>query len=163
MTVFRKFLGVAMCTAIAMTAATQGAWARDLPAQGLSRQDILEWLQKHGYKATRHDDSLKENIITTSFGGVSWDIYVYACTGEYCKSIQFAAGWSGAPVTVAQVNDWNSTKRYLRAYKNDAGLWAEYDIDIAGGTWEQLDHSLDRWNGMVATFKQFETNGVVPK
>jgi len=55
MTTFRKFLSVAIYAAVAVAAGTQGAWARDLPAQGLSRQDILEWLQKHGYKATRHD------------------------------------------------------------------------------------------------------------
>jgi hypothetical protein len=131
-----------------------------LPANGLTRSDIVNWLQRQGYKATiEHDEIAKDDYIAASSQGVNWGIYVYACdTAGTCKSIQYSVGWSGTTdITHDKLNDWNRDKRYLRAYANEKGdVFAEYDIDVTpGGTWGLLDHTLSRWESQMAAFKTF--------
>lgn len=132
------------------------AHARDLPAGGLTRTELAQWLQGHGYKAQIHDDSNGISIVTSASDGVNWDIYFFVCNDvQRCGSIQYAAGWTGVTVADDALNSWNRTKRYIRAYQGEKGsIWGEYDIDISpGGTWEQLDKSLDRWTDALPTYK----------
>ncbi|MBR7619131.1 YbjN domain-containing protein [Phenylobacterium sp. 20VBR1] len=131
------------------------ASARDLPAGGLTRAEIAQWLQGHGYKAKIHDDSSGTSIVTSASDGLNWDIYVYECNGAgRCPDLQYAAGWSGVTVADDTLNTWNRDNRYIRAYQGEKGsVWGEFDVDISpGGTWEQLDKTLDRWTGALPLF-----------
>lgn len=157
-----RHLGLAAAAAVGMWLASLGgapASARDLPAAGVTRQEIAAWLTAHGHKAVQHADSNGEQIVSSADGGVNFDIYFFICSpAGRCKSIQYAAGWSGMPaIDVQKLNDWNTTKRYIRAYhKPNDVVWGEYDVDLMGpGGGDQLDKSWDRWTTSLATFKTF--------
>ncbi len=153
-----KFLGASLL--VLALAAPLGAEARDLPAGGLTRDQVATWLRSKGYSATvEHDNTAQDDYILSKSNDVSWGIYFYACkTTGACTSIQYSAGWDDATnVTDDELNIWNRDKRFIRAYHNTGGsVFGEYDIDIApGGTWEQLDYTLDRWNSQLKNFKTF--------
>jgi putative sensory transduction regulator len=135
------------------------ARASDLPSGGLTRQDVVSWLGKHGYQASiRHDNTANDDFVGAVVKGINFGVWFYSCdNGGRCKDLQYSAGWSGTKIPLDKVNEWNRDKRYLRAYFARAGgLFAEYDIDISpGGTWEQLDHSLDRWVDQIGDFKTY--------
>jgi hypothetical protein len=141
----------------AMVAAGAAA-SRELPAGGLTRQEVAAWLQAQGQTATIHPDSAGEIIVTSASGGVNWDIYFYRCTAGRCTDIQYAAGWTEiASMSVEKINQWNHDKRYIRAYfgpKNS--VWGEYDVVVSpGGSWEQLNASLRDWNEAILRFKTY--------
>ena len=149
-----KFQIIVAAAALALAAGPVAA--RDLPAGGLTRPEVAAWLQQHGLQAKIHDDSSGESIVSSTVGGVNFDIYFFACNADRCGSIQYAAGWTPlAAATPAAVALWNQKHRYARSYLDDHNnLWGEYDVDISpGGTWEQMDKSLDRWGSVIADFK----------
>lgn len=149
----------AALSAAVLLAAPGAANARDLPSGGLTRQDVVTWLGQHGYQASvQHDNTANDDFVGAQVKGVNFGVWFYTCdNGGRCKSLQYSAGWSGTKIPLDKVNDWNRDKRYLRAYFARAGgLFAEYDIDIIpGGTWEQLDFSLDRWSDRISDFKSY--------
>jgi len=144
--------------ALVLTLGAFPASARDLPANGLSRSDVVSWLQSKGYQANiQHDEIAKDDYVASASGGVNWGVYFYGCEGGVCKDIQYSAGWGKANIDVNKINSWNRDQRYIRAYNNDStDVFGEYDVDVSpGGTWEQLDHSLTRWNDQLAVFKTY--------
>jgi hypothetical protein len=153
-----KHLFIAGAAALALLTTAGTAGARDLPSGGVTRQDVANWLQQHGLKAQIHNDDNGESIVSSGTSGVNFDVYFYACESGRCGSIQFAAGWTPlAKATQDNVNSWNRDKRYVRAYLDKHNnLWGEYDIDVnPGGTWEQMDQGLTRWDSAVSEFKNY--------
>ena len=138
------------------------AFADDLPAGRLTREEVMNWLQAKGYKASiKYDETAKDNYVDTTSQDVNWNIYFYSCENNRCKSIQYAAGWSDSPINDATLNTWNRTKRYIRAYHNSsASVYGEYDIDVQpGGTWENLNQTLTRWESALTNFKDLIAKG----
>ena len=135
------------------------AYARDLPQKGLTRELVASWLKGRGYPAEIKTDSTSgDSYVSTSANGVTFGIYFYGCEGDVCPDIQYSAGWSDAStITSDKLNDWNRDHRYVRAYLSKAGAaFGEYDVDVApGGSWEQLNHSLDRWIQVLPDLKAF--------
>jgi len=152
-------------TALAATAAlgwsvlgAGAALAGDLPAGGLTREEAAHWLTSHGHAANLHADASGIMIVSSSSGGVNWDLYFYDCTGGRCTAIQYAAGWTlRAGLDAAKLNLWNKDHRYIRAYFDPKeNVFGEYDVDVSpGGSWEQLDESLRTWEIQIAKFKSY--------
>jgi hypothetical protein len=155
----KKSMGAgAACLAVILTLGTIPASARDLPANGLSRSDVVSWLQSKGYQASiQHDAIAQDDYVASASGGVNWGVYFYGCDGGVCKDIQYSAGWGKANIDVNKINSWNRDQRYIRAYNNEGGdVFGEYDVDVSpGGSWEQLDHSLTRWDEQLVEFKKY--------
>lgn len=154
-----KFL---LAAAAACLLCAGGAQARDLPYGGMTATEIADWLRSKGLTAQVKPDQTTpgDQIVSSSADGINWDIYLYACDGSgdarRCKTIQYASGWSSPKdFSLTKVNEWDKQQRYARAYMDEKGnAWAEYDVDIfPGGTYEQLDHSLERWRSVVSTYK----------
>jgi len=150
---------VAALLFLTLSVETSPAQARDLPANGMTREQIASWLRGRGYAAEIKTDSTSGDIyVASTVGGVNFGIYLYGCDGDVCPDLQYSAGWSGLnSVTSDQLNNWNRDNRYVRAYiSKDGGVFGEYDVDIAaGGTWEQLNHSLDRWADVLGAYGKF--------
>jgi hypothetical protein len=149
---------------LAVVLSAQPVAARDVPVGGMTAQDVATWLQAAGYSATVKPDPTTpgDQIISSTISGTNYDIYMYACTSGRCRSLQYAAGWNiGAGDSsgiTAKILSWNREKRYIRAYLSESGksYWGEYDIDIyPGGTYELLDHSLERWGSVISDFKTY--------
>lgn len=158
--IMRKFLAaITVCLALAVVLASTPVYARDLPAKGLTREIVASWLKGRGYSAEIKADSTSGDLyVATSANGVNFGVYFYGCTDDVCPDIQYSAGWSDAStITTDKLNEWNRDNRYCRAYLSKAGgVFGEYDVDVApGGSWEQLDHSLDRYVEVLSNFKTF--------
>jgi hypothetical protein len=146
---------------VVLLAGIGGAYARDLPSGGLSNQDVVGWLTQHG-DAASISAFQGATMIDARFPGIPADlpgeIDMYECNDKGCPELQYYQVFrGGSDITLDKVNEWNKLHRYLRAYLKPSGtVEAEYDVDISpGGTWEQLDHSLDRWNDELSKFRAF--------
>lgn len=149
--------GLAFALALVIAGAAAPAWAAtDLPSGGVTRQEVADWLTRSGHSAKVSTLSTGSRVVSSSIGGVNFDIYFYSCTGERCRGLQYAAGWSGMESTeLDTINSFTRDNRYLRVYKSGGSVWAEYDIDVApGATWEQLDDSLALANDLFTRFKK---------
>jgi hypothetical protein len=109
--------------------------------------------------ATASKDSHGDPIVKIKSKGNSWVIYFYGCSkGASCASVQFYYGFTATTKpTPAQINDWNKTKRWARAYiddENDPNI--VQDINLAGGVARpNFDASLSRWTDTIGDFKAF--------
>jgi hypothetical protein len=95
-------------------------------------------------------------IVRSRVSEINFDVYFFDCTDNRCGAIQFAAGWSNSSASEARINEWNTTKRYLRVYsKPGKAIWAEQDVLVTRSTTENLDDCLALWPKMIVQFKTF--------
>ena len=150
-----KYSGFAAVLAIALLTAAP-ALAGPVAAQGVTREEIVALMSADGLPARIDKDSKGNVIVKSQFAGINFDVYFYDCEADRCRSIQFAAGWSNSHASAARINEWNTTKRYLRVYsKPGRVLWAEQDAVVSRGTTENIDDALTWWERMITQFKTF--------
>jgi hypothetical protein len=159
---YGKALG-GLAAAVGLILVGAPAVARDLPTGGMTATEIASWLIGKGYPAQVKPDPTTpgDQIVSTTVDGGGVDIYLYDCHGQgdarRCTSMQYAAGFSAnSSSNLENVNAWNRTKRYIKAYLTNGGsLYGEYDLDISpGGTYEMLEDELDNWRRNIVTFRQ---------
>ncbi|MCK9258460.1 MAG: YbjN domain-containing protein [Azoarcus sp.] len=89
--------------------------------------------------------------------GTKYGIYFYGCRkGRDCDDIQFSAGWSGAKVSLEEINRWNLQKRYGKAYLDrdgDPRLEMVVNIDY-GVSVKNLEDSFNWWMKAMEGFKE---------
>lgn len=131
------------------------ASARDIPAGGLTLEQVQTWLQAAGYKAEIQTNSSGERNIYSAAEGTGFHIYMYDCKKGLCGSMEFSVGFNtkGA-FNAVQMNTWNRKNRWVRAYIDDVNdPWLEYDIDLTpGGTYELLNDQFTIWRGQLKKF-----------
>ena len=150
-----KHLNLAAGLAIALLCAAPAS-AGPLNEAGVTREQMVDIMTRHGLPARIDKDSNGVVIVKSRVADVNYDVYFYNCVAGSCNQIQFAAGWSNASVGASKVNEWNTTKRFLRVYtKPGKVLWAEMDMVISRGTTENIDDSLTMWATMLGEFKKF--------
>ena len=132
------------------------AVAFDLPERGVSREQMVDIMTKHGLSAKIQKDDRDNVIVRSRVGGINFDVFFFHCVDGACREIQFAAGWSNSDASPGQVNEWNTTKRYLRVYwKPNKVSWAEQDAIVGRGTSENIDDYLTTWEDVITEFKRF--------
>jgi Putative bacterial sensory transduction regulator len=150
-----KHLNLAAVLAIALTAATP-AGAETLTAQGVTREKMVAIMIKHGLPARIDKDSKGNVIVKSRIIDINYDVYFFDCTDAGCREIQFAAGWSDSKASQDRINEWNTTKRYLRAYSKPGNvIWAEQDAILGRGTTDNIEDYLTTWGTMLVQFKEF--------
>jgi hypothetical protein len=150
---------VAGALALVLISFAGTASARDVPAGGLTLDDVVAWLQSQGYKAELVTDSDGKVHVSSASDGVKFGVYMFDCSGDHCGSIQFAAGFAThGKFDTSQMNAWNRGSRWARGYFDSTNdPWVEYDIDLTpGGTYELLDDEFATWRSTLARFvKQY--------
>jgi hypothetical protein len=132
------------------------AFASPLNEQGITREEMVEVMLADGLPAKIDKDSRGNVIVRSRVSDINFDVYFFDCTDNRCGAIQFAAGWSNSTASEARINEWNTTKRYLRVYsKPGKVIWAEQDVLVTRSTTENLDDCLALWPKMIAQFKTF--------
>ena len=150
-----KHLHVAAVLAVTLTAAVP-ALASPIGKQGITREEMVEIMLADGLPARIDKDSNGNVIVKSNVAGVNFDVYFFECTESRCGDIQFAAGWTNSNASIARINEWNTTKRYLRVYsKPGKVLWAEQDVVVTNGTTENIDDYITTWGTMLVQFKEF--------
>ena len=148
--------------AVALSLGAGAAEAKPIPDGGMTIPEVVSWLQDNGYKAEIKSLQSGEKYVSSAAEGVNFDIYMYDCKSDRCASIQFAAGFNmtkpGLAGGVTKINEWNTTKRYIKAYVDtDNDPWAQYDVNLSpGATYEALDDNFKNvWISSLPDFKKF--------
>lgn len=145
--------------ALAFCLVSSAAFARDLPENGLSVDDVVKWLQDAGYKAEVRTDKDGSQSVYSAADGTGFYVDFYDCKEKpQCASLQFSVGFdTDGKFSAAKMNQWNAENRWIRAYiddKNDP--WIDMDVDLSpGGTWEGLDDEFAVWRDMMVSFKKY--------
>lgn len=124
---------------------------------GVTRQDILNYLNTHGYSAKLATDTLGNSIVKTEVDGITFNVYFYDCQGESCPDIQFSAGWQMSKAPSAElVNEWNRSRRLARVYTSEKGdgLFIEMDMNLANADAAgEIAEYLRMWKLLLGKFK----------
>ena len=133
--------------------------AKDLPAKGMTAEQVASWLQDDGYKAQVSTNKDGSKTVGTAADGSNFFIDMYDCNNTpTCTAIQFSIGFdSKGAWNATKMNEWNSTKRWVKAYVDDKDdPWLQMDIDLSpGGTQEGLDDQFAIWRDMLTSFKKY--------
>ena len=153
-------IGAAAAAALGLAAGS--AQAKPIPDGGMTINEIVSWLQDGGYKAQIKALDNGDKYVQSAAEGVNFDIYLYDCKADRCASIQFSAGFNmtkpGLAGGATKINEWNTTKRYIKAYiDTDNDPWAQYDVNLSpGATYEALDDNCKNvWISSLPTFEKF--------
>lgn len=139
----RGFAAVVAAVGLGILLAGAGpAFAADLPAddaviKGLTADQIGALLKSMGIEFTRTKDDEGDDLFVMTLSEIKAQLYTYDSdekTKAY-SSIQFHAVFDAADKDYAtRVNEWNTARRFSRAYVGDTGNpHLESDLDLAGG------------------------------
>lgn len=144
---------VIICSSL-LLGATAPAQAELVDATNPTR--IYEMAKGFG-SAELDKDGQGDPRVTGRIEGTKYGIYFYGCSnGRDCDDIQFSAGWSGAKVTLDDINRWNRQKRYGKAYLDrdgDPRLEMVVNIDY-GVSAKNLEDSFSWWSKALKGFKE---------
>jgi len=146
-----------LAAAAALAVLTGGAAARDIPAGGLTINDIVKWLQDAGYKAEIQKNASGDLNVYSAAEGSGFHIYQYDCKQSVCGSLQFSVGFdTKGAFNAVQMNEWNKKNRWTRAYIDTVNdPWLEQDVDLTpGGTYENLDDEFAVWRAALRHFRE---------
>jgi hypothetical protein len=135
-----------------------GVEARDLPAGGLTINEVVSWLQGSGYRAEIQTEKDGGQNVYSGVDGNNFHIAFYDCKSGRCGSIQFYVGFdTNGAFTTDKINQWNKENRWTKAYVDPSNdPWLEYDIDLTpGGTYELLNDEFAIWRGSLSNFHKF--------
>lgn len=134
------------------------AQAAALPQGGANAEEVAQVLQAKGYRAHIDRDAVGDPRITSGADGSQFQVLFYNCKDDRCASIQFATAFDlKAGMSLDQVNEWNRTKRFGRAYLDaQRDPFVVMDVDLErGATTEAVANYLDTWAAVVPAFKAF--------
>jgi Putative bacterial sensory transduction regulator len=120
-------------------------------------KDLGEVLRYNGFDF-KPDTIEGKEVLVVDVDGITTVVQFYGEDAEF-DSVQLYAGFTrNSSSTVQQMNEWNSTHRFTRAYIDEQGdPVLEMDLNFAfGGVSErQLEDSLALWELSVVTFHTF--------
>ncbi len=116
-------------------AAADGAGAQMVDAA--RPQSVVAAMELAGYRTVLETLPEGTTAIRSSANGMGFSVYFDDCNapGRGCKSLVFMAWYETRPSwTIQRVNQWNSEKKFLRAYiDRDGDLRADYWLTTVGG------------------------------
>lgn len=116
---------------------------------------ILEIAKGFGSASLEKDDG-GDPRITGRIDGNKYGISFWGCTdGKDCEDIQFNAGWSDTGATQEQMNEWNRTKRFGKAFlDSDGDPNLEMGVNINHGvSTENMEDTFKWWSSLLEGFK----------
>ncbi len=135
------------------------AMAYQIKDGGITADEVAQVLQDKGYKAEVGTDEEGDPKVKSATDGTNFTVFFYGCNHTpRCSSIEFQAGFQlNSPMTDEQINEWNKTKRFGRAYMQDqSNTYIEMDLDVEHGfLTEGLANNVDTWAALIPQFKKF--------
>lgn len=136
----------AIAAALLLAGATSLAFAEDSFNAG-SATDVLELAKGYG-SASLFTLSDGTPQIVGRMGGRKYAVNFYGCTNsKACKSLHFTWSIDFKNAPMEDVNKWNRSKRFAKAYiDTDGDLALDMDVNVTYGvTRENLDDSFGYW------------------
>ncbi|MBY5992484.1 YbjN domain-containing protein [Ferrimonas balearica] len=147
MTLFRAFAASALIMAAP-------AFSADL-VDATNPSEIMNLARGFG-SASLDTDGEGDPMIVGRINGTRYVIYFYGCDdGRRCREIQFNAAWGGTGVTLTDINEWNETTRYGKAYLDgDGDPNIEFTVNLHKGvSRDNLEDTIDWWKVAMETFE----------
>lgn len=120
--------------------------------KGVTVGEMEQFMKQLGFQYEIKTDSQGDPMISFKQGGLKVGLYFYGkkAQGQY-TAIQISAGFSMKEgPSMEQINQWNRSKRYARAYLDREGdPRVEVDLDLEGGVTEGAIKELFRTNQAV--------------
>lgn len=120
---------------------------------------MMAFLNDEGIAASLGVDDYGDPNIEIRYYGTNFSIYFYECTnGARCQAIQFYSGYrTEGSWPQHRANQWNTERRYTRAYITDEGSSRlEFDIFLGRDGMSARDFS-DVFSTWTSSLSDFET------
>lgn len=132
-------------------------------AQLISAADpiaVAKVLQDKGYRAELTKDSEGDPLIKSSAEGANFLLLFFNCTGgKQCATVQFYAGFDReGSFSLDKLNEWNRTKRFGRAYRDNEGdpvIEMDVDMDDGGMSKALFEDNIEFWTSLLSSFQTF--------
>ena len=149
-----RSLGLGVVSILALAIAPSPVAAKDLPAGGLTVQEVASWVQSQGYKAQIDTDKGGAQYIESASDGNTFYIDLSACTNKRCTGLKFTGGFVSKAFTVQKANDYNRGSAWeVRAYVDNQGAELTMNVDLSPGvTYESLSDHFSQWRDDLAQF-----------
>ena len=117
-------------------------------------------VESQGWPATIVAKPGDDPYIESNRNGLKFLVLFMNCEDhKNCKTLQYYMGFSDAKdVSLDRLNQWNRTKRFARAYRDDEGdpvLEMDVDVDFAGIPRENLSETLNTWSSLMDSFREY--------
>ncbi len=152
---------VALTLAAGAACATE-AWARDIPAGGLTVDEAADWVRGAGLPAEIATTDKGDRYIKSVQSGASFELDFYDCGKDgRCGSLQFQTSFQRpGGFSIDKINQWNGEQRYASAFLDGQhSAFLHYDVSLAPGrTYEGLTDDFAVWRNDVVRFRTFMAN-----
>lgn len=118
-------------------------------------------VESQGWPATLVTKDGEDPYIESNRNGLKFLVLFMNCNDAHkdCKTLQYYMGFSDAKdVSLDRLNEWNKTKRFARAYRDDDGdpvLEMDVDVDFAGIPRENIGETFNTWASLMDSFREF--------
>lgn len=144
--------------ALAITFGTASAAVAD-NVTAANPQSLMSFFESEGAPAKLVEDNVGDPKIELKHYSTDFSVYFYGCdSGKSCDAIQFFSGYATeGKVAIATINEWNTDRRFARAYLTDDGAARiEYDIYTGadGITTEDFAEIFEIWVDLLGNFEK---------
>lgn len=146
--------------AIAAAALLAAAPAQAELVNAQNPQAIKAIVESQGWPAKIVATPGESPYIESSRNGLKFLVLFMNCDeGKNCKTLQYYMGFNDAKsTTLERLNEWNSEKRFARAYRDESGdpvLEMDVDLDFAGIPRENLGETFNTWAAVMDAYHAF--------
>jgi hypothetical protein len=144
--------------AVAASMVSSAAQAQTVIAS--NPQSVVAALEAEGHRATLHQPDEQAQHIESWHNGREFLVLFYNCdeARANCHTLQFYFGFSDAKdTTLDRLNEWNKTKRFVRAYRDDEGdpvLEMDVDTDPDGVSQAWFHEQLRTWRSQMDAYRE---------
>jgi hypothetical protein len=123
--------------------------------------DISAIVESQGWPATLVTSEDKTAFIESERNGLKFLVLFLNCDDDQknCKTLQYYMGFSDAKGTTPdQLNEWNKSKRFARAYVDESGdpvLEMDLDLDFNGIPRENVTESFITWGALMDAYHKY--------
>jgi hypothetical protein len=127
--------------------------------RGVTIADARAWLAAQGGSVSEPISANGAQTLQVADSPLAWSLTFYSCA-SLCDDVQYSAAFSAAGLTVEQINEWNRSNRFLKAYftpaagEAPAGAVVQYDMVLTGDGPEQLRDATAVWLQLLRHFAQ---------
>ncbi|GIL02629.1 MAG: hypothetical protein BroJett030_25280 [Alphaproteobacteria bacterium] len=129
-------------------------------AQNITAGDpdsVVKAMQEIGYRAELKKDGEGDPMIASAAGGYKFVVFFYGCEeGATCDTFQFHSSFNAdGEVTDEAINDWNSKRRFAKAYfddEKDVVLVMDIVMIEAGLSDTVFREAMSIWEDRLTTF-----------
>lgn len=128
-------------------------WAQSM-VEGNDPRVILEVARNYGSAALETLSNGDPNIIGR-IDGIGYAVHFVNCTNNTdCQSLNFYTAFANVKPSLERINEWNSAKRYGRAYLDvDQDAAIEMDVNLAYGVARaNLDANFSIWRLVITQY-----------